>query len=67
MERMVARELCASGGGTGRTQLRITGGEPLVRKNLAMLVYKLASIDGIEDLALTTNGVLLTEQAEFQC
>src|SRR5579863_4526525 len=50
--------------GLGVRKLRITGGEPLVRKNLATLIHKLASIDGIEDLALTTNGVLLTEQAE---
>jgi len=50
--------------GLGVRKLRLTGGEPLVRKNLATLIRKLASIDGIEDLALTTNGVLLTEQAE---
>ena len=48
----------------GIRKLRITGGEPLVRKNLSTLVRKLAAIDGIEDLALTTNGVLLAEQAE---
>ncbi len=50
--------------GLGVRKLRITGGEPLVRKNLATLIQKLTLIDGIEDLALTTNGVLLTEQAE---
>jgi GTP 3',8-cyclase len=43
----------------GVRKLRITGGEPLVRKNIAELVRKLAAIDGVEDLALTTNGVLL--------
>jgi len=43
----------------GVRKLRITGGEPLVRKNIAELVRKLAAIEGIEDLALTTNGVLL--------
>lgn len=48
----------------GVRKLRITGGEPLVRKNLATLVRKLASIEGIEDLALTTNGVLLADQAQ---
>lgn len=48
----------------GVRKLRITGGEPLVRKNLAKLIHKLASIDGIDDLALTTNGVLLAEQAK---
>lgn len=48
----------------GVRKLRLTGGEPLVRKNLATLVRKLVAIEGIEDLALTTNGVLLAEQAE---
>ena len=43
----------------GVRKLRITGGEPLVRKDLATLIRKLAAIEGIEDLALTTNGVLL--------
>ena len=43
----------------GVRKLRITGGEPLVRKDVAKLVAKLAAIPGIEDLALTTNGVLL--------
>ena len=47
----------------GVRKLRITGGEPLVRKDLAKLVRKLAAIEGIEDLALTTNGVLLADQA----
>ena len=48
----------------GVRKLRITGGEPLVRKGLATLIRKLASIEGIEDLALTTNGVLLADQAQ---
>jgi cyclic pyranopterin phosphate synthase len=48
----------------GVTKLRITGGEPLVRRDLPALVGRLASIPGVEDLALTTNGVLLAEQAE---
>ncbi len=48
----------------GVRKLRLTGGEPLVRKNLATLVRKLVAIEGIEDLALTTNGVLLAAQAE---
>jgi cyclic pyranopterin phosphate synthase len=47
----------------GVRKLRITGGEPLVRKDLATLVRKLASLEGIADLALTTNGVLLADQA----
>lgn len=48
----------------GVRKLRITGGEPLVRRNVAELIRKLAAIEGIEDLALTTNGVLLGEMAQ---
>src|SRR5579859_219694 len=48
----------------GVTKLRVTGGEPLVRKDLPVLVRKLAGIPGITDLALTTNGVLLARDAE---
>jgi cyclic pyranopterin phosphate synthase len=47
----------------GIDKLRVTGGEPLVRKDLPRLIEKLAAIPGIRDLALTTNGVLLAEQA----
>ena len=50
--------------GLGVRKLRITGGEPLVRKHLATLIAKLIQIPGIEDLALTTNGVLLAAQAQ---
>jgi cyclic pyranopterin phosphate synthase len=49
--------------GLGVDKLRITGGEPLVRKNLPRLISKLAAIPGIRDIAMTTNGVLLAEQA----
>ena len=48
----------------GVRKLRLTGGEPLLRKNLPILVARLAAIDGIEDLALTTNGSLLAAQAQ---
>ena len=47
----------------GVNKLRLTGGEPLVRSGLPRLVERLAGIDGIEDIALTTNGILLEEQA----
>jgi cyclic pyranopterin phosphate synthase len=47
----------------GVRKLRVTGGEPLLRKNVSTLIRKLAAIEGIEDLALTTNGVLLAQQA----
>jgi cyclic pyranopterin phosphate synthase len=49
--------------GLGIRKIRLTGGEPLLRKDLAELVRRLAVIPGIEDLALTTNGVLLEELA----
>jgi cyclic pyranopterin phosphate synthase len=49
--------------GLGVTKIRITGGEPLVRKDLPVLIEKLAQIHGIADLALTTNAVLLKDQA----
>ncbi len=48
----------------GVTKLRITGGEPLVRRDLPKLVVRLASIPGIRDLALTTNAVLLEQQGQ---
>jgi GTP 3',8-cyclase len=47
----------------GIRELRLTGGEPLVRSELPKLVENLAAIESVEDLALTTNGILLTEQA----
>ena len=47
----------------GVRKLRLTGGEPLLRKRLPELVARLARIDGIDDLALTTNGSLLAPHA----
>ncbi|HZZ28967.1 MAG TPA: GTP 3',8-cyclase MoaA [Pirellulales bacterium] len=47
----------------GIDKLRLTGGEPLLRNELPTLVKMLASVPGIRDIALTTNGLLLTEQA----
>ncbi len=49
--------------GEGVNKVRLTGGEPLVRSGMARLVAMLRDIPGIEDLALTTNGILLAEQA----
>lgn len=48
----------------GIRKLRLTGGEPLVRRELPLLAGALSAIPGIEDLALTTNGVLLPAQAQ---
>lgn len=49
--------------GLGITRVRLTGGEPLIRKDLPRLVRRLALLPAIEDLALTTNGVRLHELA----
>jgi len=47
----------------GVNKLRLTGGEPLVRSDMPKLIQRLAAVPGIEDLAMTTNGLLLVEQA----
>jgi cyclic pyranopterin phosphate synthase len=47
----------------GVTKLRLTGGEPLVRRDLPQLIERLVAIPGIQEVALTTNGILLAEQA----
>ncbi len=46
--------------GLGVTKLRVTGGEPLLDRNVASLVGRLATLPGVDDLALTTNGMLLS-------
>jgi len=48
----------------GAAKLRITGGEPLLRKDLHVLIRALRNIEGVEDIALTTNGLLLRRQAK---
>ncbi|MCI0358716.1 MAG: GTP 3',8-cyclase MoaA [Planctomycetaceae bacterium] len=50
--------------GLGVNKLRLTGGEPLVRADLPKLVARLAAIEGIRDIALTTNGILLAAQVQ---
>ncbi|MEJ2138317.1 MAG: GTP 3',8-cyclase MoaA [Gammaproteobacteria bacterium] len=49
--------------GFGVHKLRITGGEPLLRANLPELIADLSAIAGIDDIALTTNGILLAQHA----
>lgn len=49
--------------GMGISKVRLTGGEPLVRKGVVSLVAQLAAIEGISDLAMTTNGLLLADHA----
>ncbi len=48
----------------GISRIRITGGEPLVRSELPQLVHRLVAVAGVEEVALTTNGMLLDQQAE---
>ncbi|GAC1540739.1 MAG: GTP 3',8-cyclase MoaA [Vulcanimicrobiaceae bacterium] len=54
----------AAAASVGVRSIRLTGGEPLVRRDLASLVRRLAAIDGIDDIALSTNGLLLAEQCD---
>lgn len=48
----------------GVRKIRLTGGEPLLRRDIATLIEKLAAIDGLEDIGLTTNGMLLGKMAK---
>src|SRR3954468_8330494 len=50
--------------GMGVTDVRLTGGEPLVRREFPRLVSMLAAVPGVEDLSLTTNGYLLERDAD---
>ncbi len=50
--------------GLGIRKFRLTGGEPLVRKNLPDLVARLNQLPGVEDIPITSNGVLLADQAD---
>src|SRR5665647_3510729 len=52
----------------GINKIRLTGGEPLVRKDIVRLVAMIAKIKDVKDLALTTNGILLSGLAgELKC
>jgi cyclic pyranopterin phosphate synthase len=48
----------------GIDKVRLTGGEPLMRRELTRLVRMLAGVEGLKDIGLTTNGILLAEQAQ---
>ena len=48
----------------GASKIRLTGGEPLVRKNVETLVSQLAEVDGVGDLTMTTNAYLLPQKAQ---
>lgn len=58
-------EIVRTGAELGMSKIRITGGEPLVRKDLHRLVKLLSEINGINDIGLTTNGVFLPRQAKL--
>lgn len=55
-------EIVRAAASVGVSAIRLTGGEPLVRRDLHRLVSAIAAIQGIEDIALSTNGLLLEEQ-----
>lgn len=57
-------EVVRVGVGLGISKVRITGGEPLVRKGVSSLIREISAIPEIKDLALTTNGILLEAMAE---
>lgn len=57
-------KVCRTLATIGVTKVRLTGGEPLVRRKLISLVERLTEIDGLEEICITTNGVLLEEFAD---
>jgi len=50
--------------GMGLTKVRLTGGEPLLRKNVCHLIERIVNLDGIRDVGITTNGVRLKKMAQ---
>ena len=56
-------EIARAAAALGIRKIRLTGGEPLVRRGILTLCERLAAIPGVEDLALTTNGALLPDFA----
>ena len=56
-------EIVKAGAKLGLKKIRLTGGEPLVRKEISKLIKMISEIDGIEDIGLTTNGVFLPQMA----
>jgi GTP 3',8-cyclase len=56
-------KVVTAGAELGISKIRITGGEPLVRKGVIGLIEKIAAVPGIVDLAMTTNGILLSRYA----
>ena len=56
--------VCQSVAALGIKKIKLTGGEPLVRKDLVKLIEKIHEIEGIEEITLTTNGILLENQLD---
>ena len=56
--------ICKIAARNGISKIRLTGGEPLVRKGLLGLIYRIKNIDGIKEVAITTNGSLLNNMAK---
>ncbi len=56
-------KIVEAGAEMGISKIRITGGEPLVRKGIVDLIQQIAAVPGISDLAMTTNGILLPKYA----
>ena len=56
--------IVAAAADAGVRSIRITGGEPLIRRNIARLISAIASVPGIEDIALSTNALLLADQID---
>ena len=59
--------ICAQAVKLGITRFKLTGGEPLLRPGLAELAAQLKALEGVEEVTLTTNGVLLAEQLDGLC
>ncbi len=58
------QRLCNIFANLGVKKIKLTGGEPLVRRNVSSLIQGIYEIDGIQDVTLTTNGILLKDQAK---
>lgn len=56
-------QVCSCAAELGISRIKLTGGEPLVRKNVVWLVEQIRGIPGIEDITMTSNGILLAEMA----
>lgn len=56
--------ICQVFAGLGVTKIRITGGEPLVRKGVTQLLHRLGKLESLQELVMTTNGSKLAQQAE---